>query len=187
MNIVWFKRDLRVEDHRALARAAEAGPVLPLYVAEPAIWAEPDMAGRHWAFVAECLEELREDLGRLGQPLIIRVGDVTEVLSEFKQRFGDIALWSHEETGNAWTFERDKAVGAWCRANQVDWHEVQNHGVQRRLASRDGWAGAWDAFMAQPITQPPHLAPLEIELGQIPSSKELGLAPDAVALRQTGG
>lgn len=187
MNIVWFKRDLRVEDHRALARAAEAGPVLPLYVAEPALWAQPDMAGRHWAFVAECLEELRGDLGRLGQPLIVRVGDVTEVLSEFKQRFGDIALWSHEETGNAWTFERDKAVAAWCRANQLDWHEIQNHGVQRRLASRDGWAGAWDAFMAQPITQPPHLAPQEIELGQIPSSKDLGLAPDIVAQRQKGG
>ena len=33
--VVWFKRDLRVQDHRPLAIAAERGPVIPLYVIEP--------------------------------------------------------------------------------------------------------------------------------------------------------
>ncbi|MEM9736798.1 MAG: deoxyribodipyrimidine photo-lyase, partial [Pseudomonadota bacterium] len=62
VQIVWFKRDLRVHDHRPLARAAAAGPVLPIFVVEPALWTEPDMSARHWAFVAECLAELRGDL-----------------------------------------------------------------------------------------------------------------------------
>lgn len=35
VQIVWFKRDLRVRDHRPLTTAARRGPVLPLYVAEP--------------------------------------------------------------------------------------------------------------------------------------------------------
>ena len=30
--VVWFKRDLRVDDHEALAAAAEDGPIIPLYV-----------------------------------------------------------------------------------------------------------------------------------------------------------
>ncbi len=34
IQIVWFKRDLRIEDHRPLARAAMAGPILPL-IEEP--------------------------------------------------------------------------------------------------------------------------------------------------------
>ena len=33
LNIVWFKRDLRVVDNAALAQAvATSGPVLPLYI-----------------------------------------------------------------------------------------------------------------------------------------------------------
>lgn len=30
LHVVWFKRDLRVTDHRPLLRAAAAGPTLPL-------------------------------------------------------------------------------------------------------------------------------------------------------------
>ena len=30
--VVWFKRDLRTQDHRPLATAAERGPVIPLLV-----------------------------------------------------------------------------------------------------------------------------------------------------------
>ena len=35
LNIVWFKRDLRIEDHAPLAMAARSGQVLPLYIVEP--------------------------------------------------------------------------------------------------------------------------------------------------------
>jgi len=34
LQVVWFKRDLRAFDNRALAAAAARGPVLPLYVVE---------------------------------------------------------------------------------------------------------------------------------------------------------
>lgn len=37
LNIVWFRRDLRIQDHAALAGAAAAGPILPIYVAEPCL------------------------------------------------------------------------------------------------------------------------------------------------------
>jgi deoxyribodipyrimidine photo-lyase len=72
-HIGWFKRDLRVHDHAALAAAAERGRVLPLFIVEPALWHQPDYAGRHWAFAAECLAELRVQLTALGQPLVVRV------------------------------------------------------------------------------------------------------------------
>ena len=35
--IVWLKRDLRVQDHRLLAVAACNGPVFPLCIAEPGL------------------------------------------------------------------------------------------------------------------------------------------------------
>ena len=154
-NIVWFKRDLRVQDHRVLASASAKGRVLPVYVVEPDLWRQPDMAGRHWEFIAESLGELQSDLAALGQPLVIRHGDMIEVLTAFHMEGGIEALWSHEETGSNWTYQRDLRVRAWCRAEGIRWHELRNHGVQRRLVSRNGWAKNWDQFMAERKTTAP--------------------------------
>ncbi|NBC21125.1 MAG: hypothetical protein GVY06_08820, partial [Alphaproteobacteria bacterium] len=51
VQLVWFKRDLRASDHRALAGAAAQGPVLPLFIAEPELWQGPDHSARQWSFV----------------------------------------------------------------------------------------------------------------------------------------
>lgn len=187
-HIVWFKRDLRIADHPALAEAAKRGPVMPLYVAEPDWWAQPDMSARQWAFIAECLAELRDDLASLGQPLIIRAGAVTDVLEDLRTSHGCAGLWSHEETGGAWTFNRDKRVAAWAREKGIRWRELQQQGVFRRLDTRDGWARRWDALMAEPMPRTPGLTPIDgIESGEIPTAADLGLAPDPCPGRQTGG
>jgi len=78
LNVVWFKHDLRVADHRPLALAAQvrisgSGPVLPLYIAKPQLWAQP--AARQWEFAAESLDELQAALAGLGQPLCAMVGE----------------------------------------------------------------------------------------------------------------
>ena len=46
--------------------AAQRGDVLPLYIIEPELWAQPDMSARHYEFLCECLDELDEDLQKLG-------------------------------------------------------------------------------------------------------------------------
>ena len=46
----------------ALAEAAKRGTVLPLFIIEPDLWRQADYAGRHWAFAAESLVELRAQL-----------------------------------------------------------------------------------------------------------------------------
>ncbi|WP_170423865.1 FAD-binding domain-containing protein [Ruegeria arenilitoris] len=187
MQVVWFKRDLRTQDNAALALAAQRGPVLPLYIVEPELWQQPDMSARHWQFVSETLIELRQDLARLGQPLVIRLGEVVEILAELRRAGHLAALWSHEETGNGWTFQRDRRVAAWCQTNGVQWHELQNHGVIRRMSSRNGWAQRWDTFMAQPAALAPTIDALDMGLGRLPSVAELGLQNDLCTDCQTGG
>ena len=189
LNIVWFKRDLRVEDHRPLAMAAQAGPVLPLYIVEPELWAQPDASARQWAFAAECLDDLRQALAALGQPLCVMVGHAVAILRELHERHSIAALWSHEETGNGWTYSRDRAVAAWANAVGVRWHEARQFGVVRRLKSRDGWAKAWDSDMAEAITPPPQaLAPIPRDWpSTIPTCADLRLASDPCPYRQRGG
>ena len=151
-HIVWFKRDLRVSDHAPLAAAAKAGPVLPLYIVEPELWQTPDSSRRHWHFIHDSLLDLRHDLGAL---LVIRIGEATQVLEHLRHQLGTFTLWSHEETGNGWTYKRDIEVAQWCNAHGVVWHELPSNGVVRRLKSRDGWSKLRDARIHAPITPSP--------------------------------
>ncbi|MEM7653290.1 MAG: deoxyribodipyrimidine photo-lyase [Pseudomonadota bacterium] len=189
IQIVWFKRDLRVVDHRPLALAAEQGPVIPLYVVEPEWWAGRDMAARHWEFARDSLRELQEALAKLGQPLVVRNGAILDSLNTLRGDFQIAGLWSHEETGNAWSYHRDLAVADWCREHGIEWHEIPQNGVIRRLRTRNGWARRWDSFMAEEIVaQPDALSPvLQVENNHLPSSQDLGLEADGCVQRQQGG
>lgn len=182
--ICWFKRDLRVHDHPALARAAALGAVIPLYVVEPDLWAQPDASGRQYAFLCESLTELD---AALGGRLVVRVGDAVQVLEDLRQRHGARHLVSHEETGNAWTYARDRAVAAWAQGQGVAWHELPQSGVVRRLSGRDGWAARRDGFVRQRQVAVPGLRMVtDVDSVPLPDAAALGL-DDPCPQRQAGG
>jgi deoxyribodipyrimidine photo-lyase len=186
---VWFKRDLRVSDHPALVRAAEiAAPVLALYVVEPAYWRLEDTSGRQWAFTRECVLGLREELAALGVSLVVRVGDVVEVLEGLRRSQGITRVISHEETGNGWTFARDRQVSAWARAQGVVWEELPQCGVVRRLRGRGGWARQRDGFVGRMrLDVPRGLVGMAAPSDPLPSARDLGMPDDPCPGRQTGG
>ncbi|MBB6087118.1 FAD-binding domain-containing protein [Wenzhouxiangella marina] len=163
LQLVWFKRDLRVADHVPLVEAARRGPVLPVYVVEPELWAQPDTARRHQAFIAESLRDLDRALRAMGQGLLVQRGDVLEVFADLHRRFRIDAIHAHEETGNAWTFERDKRVRAWCREQGIPLHETPQFGVVRALGDRDGWAKRWEALMGETLVMAPGRLPSVVE------------------------
>jgi deoxyribodipyrimidine photo-lyase len=197
IHIVWFKRDLRVTDHAALVGAARAAArdgatLVPLYVVEPSLWLQPDASARQYAFLSECLATLNADLTQLGQPLIVRVGEIVATLEALAQHGAIAGLWSHEETGNGWTYARDKQVGSWCRARAIPWTEVPQNGVIRRIATRNGWARQWDDLMAQPMLPAPERLPdgpgfTGFMCERLPAAHTLGLAADPCPGRQPGG
>lgn len=188
LQVVWFKRDLRITDHAPLALAAAAGPVLPIYIVEPELWQQPDASGRHWAFIREALLELRTELAALGQPLVIRHGDAVAVFEALRTRRGSFALWSHQETGNDWSYRRDRAVGGWTREQGIAWTEIPQQGVIRRLPSRDGWAQRWGRMMSADCAGTPRrLQPLEVDPGAMPPAQLPWLRVDDCPGRQHGG
>ena len=140
MHVVWFKRDLRVRDHAPLVEAARAGRVLPLYVFEPEVIGAPDYAVQHLGFTRESLAELAGALASLGAPLVRLCGPMPELLVRLHAREPIEGLWSHEETGNAISYARDRRVAAWCREHGVHGRELPQTGVVRRLDTRDRWA-----------------------------------------------
>ena len=190
MNVlIWLKRDLRLHDHPALTLGAGLGAVLPVYIAEPDLWAQPDASARQWEFIAETLDGLRAEMAEVGLTLAVRVGDAVEVLSRLCLRHNITRIISHEETGNLWTFKRDQRVAAWARGAGIEWVELPQCGVTRRLPSRDGWQGLRDTFMhTEALPLPPTLTPVDgVEPGLIPNARALRLPEDRCPHRQRGG
>ena len=189
VQIVWFKRDLRLEDHAALCAAAQAGPVLPLYILEPDYWALPDVSARQYAFLEESVESLSRQLEARGVPLCLRIGNAVDSLGALFDAYPGCSLWSHEETGNAWTYDRDLRVAALAREKGVVWTELAQSGVVRRLKSRNGWAQRWDRMMARPALPVPELraAPGAESGPDWPEAVALKLSADPCPGRQKGG
>lgn len=188
MNLVWFKRDLRIHDHAPLTLAAAQGPILPVYIFEPAIWSQPDMSYRQFAFLKECLYQLNEALSVLGCPLIVKVGDAVSILESLRQKYNVTSLWSHQETWNGWTYQRDIAVQHWADKHQINWHQPRQHGVIRRLKDRDGWAKRWYQHMSQACyICPENLTGPSEKNDYLPKADKLGLVDDGCVQRQVGG
>ena len=149
-SVIWFKRDLRVADHRPLVEAAARGPVIALYVYEPEIIGQAEIDPSHYVFIDECLADLEAELRARGIALTYRYGRMPDVLDELDRTCGGIdAIYSHEETGGSVSYARDRRVGAWCRERGIPWHEFAQFGVFRPLRSRNGWAKAWEARMLE--------------------------------------
>lgn len=190
VQVVWFKRDLRVRDHEPLVEAAKRGPVLPLYIVEPDLWKLADSAAQHWAFIRASLEELRTSTTALGAQLIIRTGEAIPVFDALQREVGGIdTIWAHEETGNDWTYARDRTVIAWARTNRVALREVPRDLVVRRLASRDDWGAVAKARAARPLLPAPtrltaatQWGGAPIDVGPLPSVADLALRVDAAAV-----
>lgn len=177
VQVVWFKRDLRIADHAPLAEAAERGPVIALYVYEHDLLRSDEFDPSHLVFINECLGELDTALRARGARLTLRAGALPEVLDRLHEECPFEALWSHQETGNRITYDRDLRVAAWAKAKGIRWTEIPQHGIFRPLRTRDGWARRWAERMGQPLAAAPaHLvSPKGLAHGRILSPRALGL------------
>ncbi|KJS68063.1 MAG: deoxyribodipyrimidine photo-lyase/cryptochrome family protein [Serpentinimonas sp.] len=189
-HVLWFKRDLRLHDHAALVHAAQCAaadgsPVLCLYALEPSLWAQPDAAALHYAFLRECLQDLQQELQAQGGDLLLWVGEVLPALDWLQQRVGVAALHTHQETGNAHTYARDRAVARWCRTHRVPWHEQVQFGVLRPLRQRSQWLPHWQTQMARPTLPLPTQVRWASAWGLVQkgAGEALGLATDYATFR----
>jgi deoxyribodipyrimidine photo-lyase len=79
--VVWFRRDLRLDDHPALAAAVEdGGPIIPLVVIDPRLERSPSMSPHRWRRFESAVAGLDRDLRSIGGRLIVRHGDPRHVV-----------------------------------------------------------------------------------------------------------
>lgn len=152
ISVVWLKRDLRLSDHPPLHAAVSSGrPVLLLYCFEDILLNDPHHDPRHWRFVAQSLEDIKDRVPTTA--ICVTKGDVITALKTIHQRYGIESLHSHQEIGLNRTFERDLVVKQWCENASVVWHESSYAAVIRALKSRENWDRNWQRVMREPILE----------------------------------
>ncbi len=189
-SVVWFKRDLRLNDHAALSQALCQGPVLCLYIVEPSLWRGADAATQHYHFLLESLRDLYLEFKRRGGLLRVVTGEAVDVLDKLYALQPFHTLYAHQETGNALSYARDRAVARWCRTHAIPWRQSQHFGVSRGLKDRDLWKDLWDQHVGQPcLPAPTSIACVALPWAEpaLPTAAVLGLDPIEPAQRQRGG
>ena len=189
-SVVWFKRDLRLSDHTALTQALCQGPVLCLYIVEPSLWRSADAATQHYHFLLESLRDLYLELKRRGGVLHVVAGEAVDVFDKLYALKPFDSLYSHQETGNALSYTRDRAVASWCRTRAIPWLQSQHFGVTRGLKDRDLWKDLWDQYVGQPsLPAPAVISCVDLPWREpaLPKAAALGLDVAEPSQRQRGG
>jgi len=120
IGVVWFRRDLRLADHPALAQATAEHPTLvALFVHDPALIERSGANRLH--HLHGCLDRLDADLRtKLGGTLVERVGNPAEAVAGVADEVGASAVYVTEDFG-PYGSTRDESV------------EAALHAVGRRL------------------------------------------------------
>jgi deoxyribodipyrimidine photo-lyase len=180
---MWFRRDLRVDDHPALAAAASRGDVVALWVADPSLLgAAHHQAPMRLRFLRACLQELAAALGARGIHLVAREGDPAHVVPAVAREAGADRVHVTDDV-TPYSRRRDQQVAA---ALELAGVEMRAIGGPWRVAPDDlaGSKGqgylvftpffrAWDQVAVAPRIAPPD----ELSGPDLPS-EGLGALPD---------
>jgi len=122
--ILWFRRDLRLQDHQALSAAVQTGrPVIPVWIHDECVDALG--AAPKWR-MGLSVDVFAQSLKTLGSRLILRRGQAVEVLKELVVQTGAGAVyWSRAYDPQA--IERDTAVKANLRDMGIEAESFKGH------------------------------------------------------------
>ncbi|TKB59954.1 MAG: deoxyribodipyrimidine photo-lyase [Nitrospira sp.] len=193
--IVWFRRDLRLNDQPALTAACEScSEVIPLFVFDEPLLQSHVFGSACANFMLGCLEDLAASLASRGITLQWRRGEpVEEVVHVARAWKADVVYWNRDYEPAA--IERDRTVQQQLAQIGVVVRTFKDHVVfeaeevrsatgepmQRYSAYRARWWMKWQAM--QPTTLPvPRLLTAEKAVSlpappPLPSASDLGYEP----------
>ncbi|OWQ87441.1 cryptochrome/photolyase family protein [Roseateles terrae] len=132
--LVWFRRDLRADDHAALYHALKRHRrVYCAFVLDTDILEALPRADRRVAFILDALRVLDADLARLsdGAGLLVRHGQALQEIPALVAALGAGALYfNHDDEPQA--LERDAAVGDALLARGVAVQSFKDHVIFER-------------------------------------------------------
>lgn len=109
ISIVWFKRDLRLQDNEAIQNAVANGRrILLLYPFETMLLEDVHYDERHWNFIKQSIEDINDELRPLKTKVMVVQSDIINIFNQIQNSYKIGSVYSHQETGLLVTYQRDK-------------------------------------------------------------------------------
>lgn len=198
--IVWYRNDLRVHDHPALAKAVEeADMVVPLFIFDPKIVRGKHAGSNRNRFLLESLNDLKKSLKKIGGDLVIRNGDVsTELKKIINELHADAVFYTADYSPYA--IRRDKSIHEEHTDGSVEIRAFPGRLIVStvgKIATKSGtphkvftpfW-NAWQQVGRRDIAQIPKQIqlPSGCKVGQLPVLKDITTKKDLSPQVLTGG
>ncbi len=186
VSVIWFRRDLRVRDHPALAAAAAHTECVPLFVFDPRLLTEGRFPSAiRTRFMMGCLAELDAALRELGGRLVVRFGRPEEEVATLCREVGAEDLYFTADV-SPWARARDQRVvdalgdirpHAMPGACVVDDPAAIRTKQDRAYTVFTPFARTWRTVERRAVLQAPRQlsTPAAIEAGTLPSLEQLGM------------
>lgn len=174
-NILWFRRDLRLEDNEIVTKATvEAQPVLPCFIIDPWFYTWSDVSKARVRFLFESLEDLEFNLQQRGSKLYLFEGNAVTILQDLTQQLLQLGklpkLFLNHDVQVQYGIDRDRAVISFYQQQHLDYHLGLNNFLQTDRERRDEWKDEFYTYLRQTL----HLVPerintpvLELDLPQL--------------------
>jgi len=118
-SVVLFNRDLRVHDHPALAAAAKAERVVPLFVFDERLLRSRFAAPNRVAFMLEALHDLDESLRKAGGRLFVRQGDPVREAVAVARECGATAIHASADW-SGYARRREERLARACAEERIE-------------------------------------------------------------------
>ncbi|MCE4554944.1 cryptochrome/photolyase family protein [Roseateles cellulosilyticus] len=144
--LVWFRRDLRVEDQAALHHALRsAKQVFCAFVLDRDILDALPRADRRVEFILGALQVLDDDLRRLGGALIVRHGVAADEIPKLAAELAVQAVFAnHDDEPQA--LQRDARVADRLKSFSAELRTFKDHVVFERREVLTATGGAYGVF-----------------------------------------
>ncbi|MFP4846118.1 deoxyribodipyrimidine photo-lyase/cryptochrome family protein [Winogradskyella sp. PE311] len=148
INVVWLKRDLRLQDNEAISNALKSSKrTLIFYAFEYILLNDEHYSERHFNFIKESLIDLNVQLQPFNTKVLTVDCDIQSAFNLIQEFYKVDTIFSHVETGLLITYNRDKEFKRYCRNNLINWIENKNNGVERGLVNRNDWFESCENYM----------------------------------------
>ena len=120
LNIIWFRRDLRLNDNAALYHALQSGiPVLPIFIFDKNILDQLEQKeDRRVAFIHSALEEMQQKLLKMGSSLEVYYGTPLEIFKSLAGKYELGQVFANHDY-EPYALEREKVIRLFLETNHT--------------------------------------------------------------------
>ncbi len=127
VNLVWFRRDLRLNDHHALYEALKNHDnVIPVFIFDTQILDKLEKPNDlRVQFIHQEITELKKQLTALGSDFVVEYGDTISVWKKWIQEFDIENVYCNRDY-EPYAIKRDKQIHELLLQNNIDFHTFKD-------------------------------------------------------------